>query len=112
MVRILPGDGSNDLQVDYDGLNRFADELDSLRGQWDGSRSELDPRAGLGGAADLTEAVADFTNEWAAAAKAIDSFMSMLSTMCRTAVETYTATDHSLAAIDAPAIPGGRHRIF
>jgi len=109
VVRILPGNGTSDLRVDYDGLNRFADELDGLRGQWDGSRPELDPTLGLGGAADLTEAVAEFTNEWAAAAKVIDSFMTMLSTMCRTAVQAYSATDHGLAAVDASVGSGGRH---
>lgn len=109
MVKTLAGDGSDgDLRVDYDGLDRFAGELDDLRGQWDGSRAAPDPAAGLGGAADLTAAVADFTREWTAAAKEIDSFMSVLSTMCRTAVQAYTATDQHLASAPASGAHGGR----
>lgn len=103
-------DGSgSDLSVDYDGLERFAGELDGLRGQWDGSQPTLDPTLGLAGAADLTEAVADFTREWAAAAKAIDS---MLSTMCRTAVQAYSATDRNLAGHHTPAAHGSRGYAF
>lgn len=113
MVRALMSDGlGSDLSVDYDGLERFAGELDGLRGQWDGSQPALDPTLGLGGAADLTEAVADFTREWAAAAKAIDSFMSMLSTMCRTAVQAYSATDRNLAGDHTPAAHGTRGYAF
>jgi hypothetical protein len=106
MTRTLINDGSGgkDLSVDYDGLGRFADGLDVLQGQWNGSRPTLDPTSGLGNAPDLTEAVADFTREWAAAAKIIDGFMSTLSGMCRKAVEMYTATDQNLANTHMPAV--------
>ncbi|NUP54146.1 MAG: hypothetical protein HOW97_43540 [Catenulispora sp.] len=114
MVRALMGDSSGgvDLQVDYDGLERFAGELDDLRGQWDGTRPSLDPTAGLGGAADLTTAVDDFTREWGAAAKAIDSFMTALSGMCRTAVQAYTATDQHLAGGPPAQAHHGRDYAF
>lgn len=106
MTRTLINDGSggNDLSVDYVGLGRFADGLDVLQGQWNGSRPTLDPTSGLGNAPDLTEAVADFAREWAAASKIIDGFMTTLSGMCRKAVTVYTAADQNLADTHRSAV--------
>ena len=96
---------TSDLQLDLDALAVFADDLDRVRGQWDGSAQTLDPPIGLGGSPDLTGVMADFSQTWARAATSIDTFITSLSAMCRDTVTKFQSTDHSLAtALDGPRV--------
>jgi hypothetical protein len=88
---------AGDLQVDFDGIHLFADGLDRLSGQWDGSAVRLDPYSGLGGDAGLIGVADDFTNAWTQAATSIDSFISTLASMCRDAVVRLRQVDSDLA---------------
>lgn len=87
----------SDLQLDLDGISTFADQMDRIRGQWDGSALTLDPPIGLGGDSQLTDLMAEFTTAWTKAATSIDSFISVLSSMCRDSVARFHETDGTLA---------------
>ena len=110
MGRPLEPSGSGDLKVDYQALSEFAWELNDLRGRWDGTQKMSDPTSGFAGEADLTEAVDDFTREWAAAGTAIDSFIAMLATMCQNAVAAFTDTDQALAKSLTTSQPGAHFK--
>ena len=95
-----------DLQLDLDGISTFADQVDRIRGQWEGSALTLDPPIGLGGESQLTDLMTEFTAAWAKAATSIDSFISVLSSMCRDSVTRFQQTDGALAG--QAADPDGR----
>ncbi|MBS2545385.1 hypothetical protein KGQ19_00735 [Catenulispora sp. NL8] len=86
-----------ELQLDFNGLSTFADQADRIRGQWDGSALTLDPPIGLGDEGQLTDLMAEFTAAWTKAATSIDSFISVLSSMCRDSVARFQQTDGTLA---------------
>jgi hypothetical protein len=97
----------SDLQLDLDGMSVFADQVDRIRGQWDGSALTLDPPIGLGDESQLTDLMAEFTTAWTKAATSIDSFISVLSSMCRDSVARFQETDGNLSG--QPANLTGGH---
>ena len=107
----MGGSVASDLQLDLEALSIFADNLDHVRGQWDGSSVTLDPPVGLGPDEDLNGTLSDFTQAWARAATSIDSFIITLSMMCRDTVAKFQSTDHTVAkALDVPRNVG--HHIY
>lgn len=107
----MGGSVASDLQLDLEALSIFADNLDHVRGQWDGSAVALDPPVGLGSDADLTGTIGDFTQTWARAATYIDTFITTLSMMCRDTVAKFQSTDQTMAdALDGPRIVG--HHVY
>ena len=104
----------SDLQLDLDGISTFADRVDRLRGQWDGSALTLDPPIGLGGESQLTDLMAEFATAWSKAATSIDSFISVLSSMCRDSVAHFQAADSALTD-QAAELTGGHvtgHHVY
>ena len=103
----MGGSVASDLQLDIEALSIFADNLDRVRGQWDGSSVTLDPPIGLGPDPDLTGTLSDFTQAWTRAATSIDTFITTLSMMCRDTVAKFQNADHAMAkSLDTPHVDG------
>jgi len=86
-----------DLNLDLDGLDRFAGALENLTAQWDGADNRIGDVGWLAGDIDLGDALDDFTRSWANAATIMNTYSAQLSIMARAAASQFRQVDSDLA---------------
>lgn len=92
-----PPDGAPSLDLDLDGLDRFAGALENLTGQWNGTANQIGDADWLAGDPALLDALETFTRSWANAATIMNGYSAQLTSMVRTSVAQFRHADSDLA---------------
>lgn len=89
-----------DLAIDLDGIDGFADNLDTLRAAFDTSMADIAGPASLVdqvGGPDFADALHEFAVRWVAGREVLTSYFQALSDMARASSAKLRATDTDLA---------------
>lgn len=85
------------ISADLDGIERFADQLDLLRGRFDALPRAIGGVVPRLGASEVQNALDDFNQRWSASRAVLDSYMTALAKMGHDSVIQLRHTDHTLA---------------
>lgn len=85
------------LSADLDGIERFADQLDLLRGRFDALPQAIGGMVPRLGAPEVQNALDDFDQRWSASRAVLDSYMTALAKMGHDSVTRLRQADHTLA---------------
>lgn len=96
-----------DLSLDLDGLEHFADALETLTGQWNGADNQIGDLDWFAGDTDFLDAIGTFSRTWASAATIMNTYSAQLTTMVRGVADEFQQADSNLAG----RAPRGRRPI-
>jgi len=93
------------LAVDLDGIEHFANQLDVLRNEFNNTPQLIGNMIGRIGGPEVQNALHDFDQKWATGREVLDSYLEALAKMGHESVTKIRATDHALAAQTPTTVP-------